>query len=796
MKTKYTSIDPYYGPYDTEELALQVMKENALNARQVAIYTDKPNGKTKLFLYSDTTQKLTPVSLIEKEDKEKLDALDTQIQLDTKFENKVNVELGKSLVNNTEIAKLSLLQKPSDATLLSNLLDNTPILSYEGSNFKEITVEQVVLRVAEKVTIDAVTESMPAIKGGTTAATAVALPAGPAGQNRWFDASWGFWKYNNVVLKNPTGTDGIPEGNDGQLYWSGATTEIWSIPKMQALPKGKDGKTTVTFDPLKADGYLVGDQIYFEENKIYSVLVNTAMGESPVTHSSKFKLIFEGSSNTFYANANNLVSAIAQVPLTFRKEGVIVQFINPNKKANNFKYMGKFYDEVTFLSENSWLDQDNKDKFDVHYFLNKPDLRSSENRKTIAQTTFVIVDSVNDFDHVTDFIRINKDTKIATLWNGKYITYNSDKVKTGGAFLNNGKIFLASNPDNYYVKVSYQYNNITWNYGYKAATAPAPTDDLPHVSVLPAYNRLYELDQIEWRDGTFEGQVNVGHTSPLVPLKFGQTITQIRYNSDVIDKSASTNYFFAFFYDASGVFLERLVIGGQLLVNKTEWKFARFYTDKLKDVIIVDSDVKNYKAKAGSTLLNWLLLSDSIGANTAAYATLGYGVLTGLSENIKVNNAAVSGYTVRTLFDKVTNFDFSIYDLTTICIGTNDYSFNTPIVTFKTQYQTLISKIRDSNPKCKIGLMTLFRRSGVTDTSTNTAGTTWLQFNNVIRDLARENGLPLLDIQNECQLDPNIAYYKDTYTTLGDGVHPTNEAHKEFIFPLVRQFVKKLKPIG
>lgn|GEM_PF-1997562 len=80
-------------------------------------------------------------------------------------------------------------------------------------------------------------ESMPAIQGGATIATAVALPAGPVGQNRFFDASWGYWKYNDIVLKNPTGTEGIPEGNEGQLYWNGTLTiPLWSISKMQALP--------------------------------------------------------------------------------------------------------------------------------------------------------------------------------------------------------------------------------------------------------------------------------------------------------------------------------------------------------------------------------------------------------------------------------------------------------------------------------------------------------------------------------------------------------------------------------
>jgi len=85
--------------------------------------------------------------------------------------------------------------------------------------------------------IGVVGESMPAIQGGATAATAVALPAGPTGHNRFFDASWGYWKYNNVVLKNPKGTDGIPEGNDGTLYWNGTSiTPTWSISKVQALP--------------------------------------------------------------------------------------------------------------------------------------------------------------------------------------------------------------------------------------------------------------------------------------------------------------------------------------------------------------------------------------------------------------------------------------------------------------------------------------------------------------------------------------------------------------------------------
>lgn len=147
-------------------------------------------------------------------------------------------------------------------------------------------------RLAEVVGV--VGESMPAIQGGATAATATVLPAGPVGQNRWFDASWGYWKYNNVVLKNPTGTDGIPEGNDGQLYWNGtAVPPLWSISKMQALPKAKDGvdgKTFVPFNAANPNGYVTGSQLIFEGG-MYETIVDAAMGQSPITNPEKFDFI-------------------------------------------------------------------------------------------------------------------------------------------------------------------------------------------------------------------------------------------------------------------------------------------------------------------------------------------------------------------------------------------------------------------------------------------------------------------------------------------------------------------------
>lgn len=52
MRTKFSSLDPYYGPYDTIAAALIYMRQIGANGKQAAVYFDKPNGKVKLYVYS------------------------------------------------------------------------------------------------------------------------------------------------------------------------------------------------------------------------------------------------------------------------------------------------------------------------------------------------------------------------------------------------------------------------------------------------------------------------------------------------------------------------------------------------------------------------------------------------------------------------------------------------------------------------------------------------------------------------------------------------------------------------
>ena len=146
------------------------------------------------------------------------------------------------------------------------------------------------------------------------------------------------------------------------------------------------------------------------------------------------------------------------------------------------------------------------------------------------------------------------------------------------------------------------------------------------------------------------------------------------------------------------------------------------------------------------------------------------------------------------------NKDVSVYDAVTIFIGTNDYGYNTKIATFKSNIAAMVDYITAQNPACKIGFLTLIHRSSAWDGTAevpNAAGAVLSDYCTAIKEVAMTYGLPVLDLWNECQCNFNFSIYKTNYSSQnseasGDGLHPTNEAHKLFLYPLVREFVKKL----
>ena len=63
---------------------------------------------------------------------------------------------------------------------------------------------------------------------------------------------------------------------------------------------------------------------------------------------------------------------------------------------------------------------------------------------------------------------------------------------------------------------------------------------------------------------------------------------------------------------------------------------------------------------------------------------------------------------------------------------------------------------------------------------------------NAIINICENRGIPYLDLYHKSQLRPWIADFNEKYFYNGDGTHPLNIAHKEFIYPLVREFIKTL----
>lgn len=59
-------------------------------------------------------------------------------------------------------------------------------------------------------------------------------------------------------------------------------------------------------------------------------------------------------------------------------------------------------------------------------------------------------------------------------------------------------------------------------------------------------------------------------------------------------------------------------------------------------------------------------------------------------------------------------------------------------------------------------------------------------------DIAQHKGLPVLDLYRCSQLRPDSSDFRDKWFINGDGTHPKSEAHRRYVYPQFREFVKKL----
>lgn len=259
------------------------------------------------------------------------------------------------------------------------------------------------------------------------------------------------------------------------------------------------------------------------------------------------------------------------------------------------------------------------------------------------------------------------------------------------------------------------------------------------------------------------------------------------------------------------VFIQSTTVSNVLMVMESAYFYADYvpYTQKL----ITTQPVQGlYRSKWYQK--TWWVLGDSIstGLGTGAgagnvYATKPYHYLLARERRINVQNEAVSGYTIGTIYNnKVVNMPPSAFapDLITIMAGTNDHGFNVTIgaitddpatgTSFYAVYRKTIEYLQTQYPFASIGLITPIQRFGAVDGNVNNAANKKLRdYCDAVVALGQFYSIPVLDWYTSIGFTPYIAAQKANYYTgtPSDGTHPNDAGHVKMAAQ-VGNFIEKL----
>lgn len=571
---------------------------------------------------------------------------------------------------------------------------------------------------------------------------------------------------------------------DTTLYvWVGTGGDTLDGKYQSAQLKGEDGKT----GPKGDSGVHLGDV----------VLVNdlTTGGEVNALSAEMGKVLNEKIENkgddVYMVTSSSLADAVAEVPLDDRKVGLVIGLPGEGSSIRRYKYMGKYYTDVDWLSEGAWLDIDNADKYKVYYFRLCPTIEGHVDNASINSSGEVTTGT----NHVTDFIAIPESgVSIGGGWFYRYVLYDSGKNKVSTGILYGGQAFTYSTTESAFIRLEYGTNTPVWLFGYAIGSSSAAAPSLPHVEVIEDFENLIDYDDNTW----------AGNVGPFIRLRKGETINLLMRGSDT---DIVKQYMYVQPYNinqepyGSGSSSKRkyvMPIDGYVKIGsggeQSAFKNARYN--------IISKSIARTRAKK-----RLLVVGDSISVytydnNLSKDMNQGYPFFLATQGNheVSVTNQAVSGNASGQQLTTLQDKDVSVYDAVTIFIGTNDYGYNIKIATFKSNIAAMVDYITAQNPACKIGFFTLIHRASAWDGTAevpNAAGAVLSDYCTAIKEVAMTYGLPVLDLWNECQCNFNFSIYKTNYSSQaseasGDGLHPTNEAHKLFLYPLVREFVKKL----
>lgn len=495
--------------------------------------------------------------------------------------------------------------------------------------------------------------------------------------------------------------------------------------------------------------------------------------------------------DVYMVTSSSLADAVAEVPLDDRKVGLVIGLPGEGTSVRRYKYMGKYYTDVDWLSECAWLDLDNADKYKVYYFRLCPTIDGHVDNASINSSGEVTTGT----KHVTGYIAIPESgVSIGGGWFSRYTLYDSGKNKVSTNLLYGGKAFTYSTTESAFIRLEYENNTPVWLFGYAKGSSSAEAPSLPHVEVIEDFENLIDYDDNTW----------AGNVGPFIRLRKGETINLLVRGTDTV---ATEQLMYVQAYNinqepyGSGSSSQKkyvMPIDGYVKIGasgtQTALKNARYN--------IISKSIARTRAKK-----RLLVVGDSISVYTwdntqSKDMKQGYPFYLATQGNheLSVTNQAVSGNVSGQQLTTLQYKDVSVYDAVTIFIGTNDYGYNIQIDTFKSNIAAMVDYITAQNPACKIGFLTLIHRASAWDGTAevpNAAGAVLSEYCTAIKEVAMTYGLPVLDLWNEFQCNFNYTIYKENYSShdseaSGDGLHPTNDAHKLFLYPLVREFVKKL----
>lgn len=196
----------------------------------------------------------------------------------------------------------------------------------------------------------------------------------------------------------------------------------------------------------------------------------------------------------------------------------------------------------------------------------------------------------------------------------------------------------------------------------------------------------------------------------------------------------------------------------------------------------------------------WIVFGDSISVFT--YSTeygkdveAGYSWIIGEDNHeIAVNNRATSGSgivagTGQPVEQAVNATNFAPYDICSIFIGTNDYTYGSRKESFKTNYRRVLDHVLEEKPTIKIFICTLIARSDRLNVPEFEAMSTG------ILELGQEYNIPVLDLHELTKgtvIDFSIPANVQNYSREGDGLHPTQEGHALVLAPLFKAKLMKV----